>query len=479
VIPYFRTMAGMLRSPDPRARSGSSTPRERTFAIVQSIILGLAVIRVGVPVLRENPHPRVRWAETINTAYSLYKFGKYADPFPSLPTGPSAHVAPGFPVFVAGLYSIFGDGPAGARALAFAEAAAVLVQIGMLPAVVRALGAGPTAGLFAALLATAGVWRLPESEGSYVAVLLILATLLACRFCRILESDVRSEPATSGGAAAPGSPYGVAWLSGALWGLILLTNPAVAPVWAAWVLLGALRSRKSRWRFAWLPALLLPLFLILPWTVRNYRALGGFVPVRSNLGMELRIGNNVCGAVMNTRSSCDQHPATHVAEARKVAQAGEIQYNRAQMSAALAWIRQNPKRAAGLWLRRAEVFWFPSSDGTPWRTLLSRKRWLWIWTVDLATLLSLPGIVLLYWKNWPAAVICAPFLLAYPITYYLIQYDARYRLPIMWVSFVLASIALSSFAAVARGRLMLVFRAFAARDALSLLRISGSEVRRS
>lgn len=402
--------------------------------------------------------------ETLNTAYSLYKFGKYADPFEALPTGPSAHVAPAFPFFVAGVYSIFGDGTAGSRALAFTEAAAIVLQIGMLLAIARALGASRLAGLIAALLATAGVRRIPESEGNYVAALLILVTLLAWRFCRIVELDLGSERAASSGGAALGSPYRVAWLFGALWGLILLMNPATGSVWIAWVLLGAWRSHKSRWRYAWLPALLLPMFLILPWNVRNYRALGGFVPVRSNLGLELRMGNNACAAVslkLNTSTSCYQHPASDRTEARKVAQVGEIQYNRAQMSAALAWIRQNPKRAAGLWLRRAEIFWFPSGAGTPWRTLFTSDHWLWRWTVDLATVLSLPGLALLYYKNRPAAVICAVFLLAYPIAYYFIQYDWRYRLPITWVSFVLASLTLSWFVAAARRRFMRAFQPIA------------------
>src|SRR5207302_946815 len=32
--------------------------------------------------------------------------------------------------------------------------------------------------------------------------------------------------------------------------------------------------------------------MIAPWVVRNFLALGGFVPLRSNLGLELFIGNN-------------------------------------------------------------------------------------------------------------------------------------------------------------------------------------------
>ena len=32
--------------------------------------------------------------------------------------------------------------------------------------------------------------------------------------------------------------------------------------------------------------------MLVPWTIRNYRALGGIVPTRSNFGMNFWMGNN-------------------------------------------------------------------------------------------------------------------------------------------------------------------------------------------
>jgi hypothetical protein len=426
---------------------------EGNSAILWGATLVVAAFRVVVPVLRESSHGRYQWAEVLNTAYSLYRFGEWRDPFAALPTGPSAHVAPLFPLFIAGIYHVFGDGSAGSRALALAEAGAIILQIALLPMVSRALGAGTAVGLVAALFAIVGAREMPETEGNYTAVLLMLATLLACRYVRLLDSP-NHERSTSSGAVPMGSQLGVASLSGLLWGAILLTTPAAATVWVAWLALAAWQSRKAGWHQTWLPALLLPLLVILPWNVRNYLVLGGFVPVRSNFGLELKISNNPCAAVtlnMPTNGTgCYQHPSVDATEARKVVQAGEIAYNRTLQGEALSWIRQNPRLAAALWTQRAKIFWFPSL--APSSVKFSGQNWVWRWTAGLATVLSIPGLLFLSRKNRAGTVLCAVLLLTFPFTYYFVRTDDRYRFPIMWISFVLGAIGICSLVAAAYRR---------------------------
>jgi hypothetical protein len=317
----------------------------------------------------------------------------------------------------------------------------------------RALGAGSAVGFVAALFAIVGAREMPETEGNYTAVLLMLATLLACRYVRLLGSP-HHERSPSSGAGPMGSPWGVASLSGLLWGAILLTTPAAATIWAAWLALAAWQSRKAGWHQTWLPAMLLPLLLILPWTLRNYSVLGGFVPLRSNFGLELKISNNPCAAVTlnipTNGAGCFQHPSVDATEARKVAQVGEIAYNRTLKGEALSWIRENPRLAAALWVQRAEIFWFPSLTPTSLRA--SRQNWVWRWTAGLATVLSVPGLLLLSRKNKAGTVLCAAILLTFPFTYYFVRTDDRYRFPIMWVSFVLSAMGICSLVAAAYRR---------------------------
>jgi len=378
--------------------------------------------------------------------YSLYKTCQLRDPYAALPTGVSAHAAPGFPIFVAAIYCVFGDGIPGSRALVFAEAFCIVLQIALIPLVVQAMGAPPVAGFIAGLFAIAGVQRSPEWEANYASVLLMLATLVGLRYWR-----------------PPGVPLGRRWALasglGILWGAILLTAPSAATVWLTWLAVAAWLGGKQELRYAWLPILLLPVVLMLPWTIRNYRVLGGFVPLRSNLGLELRVSNNPCAAVSvkeNIRTGCYHHPNMDAYEARKVFQDGEVQYNRAQMAEALSWIRQKPGSAAALSVQRVLRFWFPSDIGSPVNALLSKQNWLSTWGVYLATILSLPGIVFLFRENRAGAFTCATFLLCYPLTFYFLQHDPRYRVPILWVTFILAGVGVRSLVSMANRRLSVV-----------------------
>ncbi|MEP6963394.1 MAG: hypothetical protein ABI995_15035, partial [Acidobacteriota bacterium] len=77
-------------------------------------------------------------------------------------------------------------------------------------------------------------------------------------------------------------------------------------------------------------------------------------------------------------------------------------------------------------------FWFPA-DGD------SRQYELLVW---IATLLSIPGMLFLWRQDRAAALILASWLALFPLVYYAIQYDPRYRLPMLWVTFALAAHAL-------------------------------------
>jgi uncharacterized membrane protein len=368
--------------------------------------------------------------EAVRLGFSVYKHGNFSNPFQTLDTGPSAHTAPGFPVLVAVIYRVFGDGAKGAYALEMTEALVVLAQIALLPFVMRALGTSFLTGLLGALIAVLGVRRSPTWEANYLGVLLMLATLLAYRY----YSAIRGKTASFRWLR---SPQSIAWVFGLLWGVILLTGPSAGAVWVTWLILGAWLSWRHRFRYAWLPALIVPMLVAAPWEWRNYKLFHTLVPLRDSFGLELQISNNPCAKVTLWQNrhgqKCYQHPNEDVAEAQKVAALGEVAYNQQQARKAAHWIAANPLKAASLWVQRFKLFWFP----VPGRQIA-------MWTIDVMTLLGLLGLLAISQTSRAGALLLASLLAVYPLVYYMIQASERYRFPILWVTYGLGAAGLAA-----------------------------------
>jgi hypothetical protein len=354
-------------------------------------------------------------------------------------TGITAHTAPGFPVLVAGVYRVFGDQSQGAYALEMIEAVVMVAGIALLPLVMHALGASVPAGLLAGFIAILGIRRVPTWEANYAALLLMVAILLAFRYWLAISGKIAPSRHLT-------SPWSIALVLGSLWGAILLISPSTGSVWAVWLMLGAWISRRSGFRYAWLPCLIIPLILIAPWEWRNYRIFHAFVPLRDSFGLELRLSNNPCAKVTLWQNRhgipCYDHPNESVAEAQKIMSQGEIAYNAQKTRDAIRWIAGNPAKALGLWTRRLQLFWFPKI--TPQ---------IAIWTINLITPLSLLGLVFLFRMNRASTILLSTLLLIYPLIYYIIQASDRYRIPILWVSYGLAAVAVTSVANKALARI--------------------------
>jgi hypothetical protein len=96
--------------------------------------------------------------------------------------------------------------------------------------------------------------------------------------------------------------------------------------------------------------------VILPWTVRNYVALGAFAPVQSNGGMVFWAGNNahsVGQMVWPTREtwSTGAPPDNGMYGWRSVSAAEE---NRRYVAAAVSWIREHPRDYLRLLVHKLE-----------------------------------------------------------------------------------------------------------------------------
>lgn len=357
--------------------------------------------------------------ETIRTALALAYTGRFADPFYPLPTGPTAHVPPLFPAMAAALLKA-ADYRWGV-VLQWAAVLKVSFLLSLFPVTAQRLGLGWASGLVAAvfwLMATPVLY--PRFEAQLAALGSLLLTLAAANF---LGAPSRRSAVLLGCAGAAAA----------------LTQPSCLPVIAAILALGAVAARRQ----AVLAALVF-FALLVPWTVRNRLALGAWIPLRSNLGLELAVANADCAKFsfrLNYKEGCMRlmHPNVNPSEALLVREMGEAVYNRTRLAAAWSWIRSHPGTFASLTLRRVLAFWIPHENEDmldEFRQPGFRLHRLFQWTL---TPVSFAGLVLLWKASRTGAFLLGAWLALYPLVYYLLQADDRYRFPILWVSYLLGS----------------------------------------
>ena len=379
---------------------------------------------------REHPHRLCGTGyESLQLACSLAETGNFSDPFRVLPTGPSAHLAPLFPAYVSLLVRFFGRDTSAGLALAWSAVAIIGLHLALLPFLSRHFGFGLSPGVVgASIFLFARPPLYPMWESFYVA---LLAIVLAFLMYDILEGRVSKTKVT---------------LSGILWGIMLWT--ATVPVlimlaWVAWVFAKIRLPRQQR-----LILLFLPFLVVAPWLIRNFVVFHHFIFVRDNLGLELAASNNSCATfsfMTNEFSRCFKinHPNEGLDQAERVRQLGEYAYNQTRLHEAVEWIRGNPKRFAELTWLRIVAFWFLSRTG---HLLPDSRMPPGVLTVWFMTLLSIPGLWLMWKKNPSAAGILVLWLLFFPPIYYIVQFDPRYRFPILWVTLLLAGFLIAELA---------------------------------
>jgi hypothetical protein len=220
-----------------------------------------------------------------------------------------------------------------------------------------------------------------------------------------------------------------AWLAwGALWGLVTLTSPSlllVLPLLGGW-LCYRLARRGVRWVGPACASMLVLLFCITPWLVRNYRVFGRFIPLRSGFGLELRVGNS---PETDVRWRSWLHPNESLPEQRLYQQMGELAYMDAKKREALEFIRANPGTFAQLTWQRISYIWLGM-----WSPRLS---YLFAHAIDFAnipattllTVLAFCGLRLAFRQGKTLAWPCALIFLAAPLPYYITHVNIRYRHP--------------------------------------------------
>jgi len=366
--------------------------------------------------------------ETLNepgrVAQTLVRTGQYADPYLA-PTGPTAHPLPLYTGLLVLLSKVFGVTMTAGYVRCLVNIAATSAMLGLTPWLASRLGAGLPAGLIGglagALFPYQGLDEILNWAGNDPFAALALGALLVALVGRW----------TSGRGTTRG-----AFLIGLGWGAAFHLAPALLLVMLGCLAFELLWSREpKRWRAPVVMALGAALACA-PWAMRNYAAFHEGFFIRSNFGLELRLGNHegtaaTWDALSAREGRANRHPCCNPAEALKVQQMGEMAFMREARAEATTWIQANPGAFLRLTVQRVAHIWLGPLDGSPAAVGLFAL-----------TVLALLGA----WRLVPAlaapqrAALLIPLAL-FPLVYYVVPYFPRYRAPLDWILLMLAGAA--------------------------------------
>jgi hypothetical protein len=216
------------------------------------------------------------------------------------------------------------------------------------------------------------------------------------------------------------------WLQfGLLWGVGALINTALLsflPVSGMWVWYHRAKLGKRSLGGVILASVMFAA-CIAPWLVRNHRTFGQFVFIRSNFGAELRLGNGpgADGTWMDYL-----HPTKNVFEMRRYRELGELAYVAERKGEAMAYIRKDYPRFAGLSLKRFIYYWggLPKASENPVLAFFRNSLFL------ASSVLAFWGVGRCLRKHKPGAWLFLWLILSYPVVYYFVFPHPRYRHPI-------------------------------------------------
>lgn len=376
-------------------------------------------------------------------ARSLATGHGFANPFNGF-SGPSAWTPPIYPLILAGVFKVFGvyTLKSAAVILTFnsvfsAATAPVVYEIAW-----RCFGRTPSAnpavtpdGLSIALW-SGWLWALHPAALQYAvkwvwdmsltAFLFAWVLLLALRIrgigCELPES--RTQPTTNNQQPA------TSWLLfGLLWGLIALLNSSLLtflPACGLWMIWPALRTRVhlgAALRHATLAGVCF-IVIISPWAVRNWFAFHAFVPMRSNFGAEFyeaTLASNDGLPWGTTLPLVETAP-----EFRRFVRLGEVVYSRQQGEIAKAAMRAHPGHFVRNAILRVYYFWFsvPQPGLSAW---VEAGRVLDFAFLSVAGLL---GLALALRRHIPGAWLFFWAFTLFPLLYYFLTAQARFRHPL-------------------------------------------------
>ncbi len=347
--------------------------------------------------------------EMVAIAKNLVEHGNFANPFWALNTGPTAANPPLYPVFLAVLIKLLRVPLLVSAAVVTGNIAANALTASLIPRISLLFYGDIIPGVVASILWLASVQLLPAWDTSYTVAGLII-------FCLITPSFLEPE-----------KKVGFSILAGVVGGLLFLLNPSSVIITLLWI--AYLVSRRRARLIETAIALTILSLIIFAWAARNDRQLGAMV-VRTNLGMTLYASNNDCAEssmIADELHNCYQshHPNTSESEALLLRTLGEVKYDRMRIADVKTWVLTHPRNFGLLTLKRFREFWFPPLQEHP--AYIAGVIWL-------ATALSIAGLFLMILRREPVTLFVLTTLFVYPLMYYVVVSDVRYRYPVLWLS---------------------------------------------
>jgi hypothetical protein len=375
--------------------------------------------RVGL-VLATHQYRDLTRFELQRTAYSLAATGVYGNPY-AIETGPTAHVSPGYPLILAGIYRLFGAEQRGEAIKEILSSTVSAAGWALLPWASNVIGIPPFAGFLAGAIGAVLPLKLSvETKGDWEAPYAALAVMLiVCLTTSLWRRRTFS--------------LGEALRTGAAWGISLLFVSGLLPALLVFAAAGSLRGFSLRYVRFLAVQMAVVAVLLAPWAWRNEKQLGSPIFTRSNPGLELRLSNNDLAGPLERDNYANgvyhiYHPLQSVAQAKRVKALGEPEYNRQETQEALAWIEGHPARFAKLTAGRIFYFWFQPIPGQTGKAVL----------LGLEALLGLIGLLLFLRADFWAALPMALFVLVLPLPHYLVHVGLRHRFPLDWICLLMA-----------------------------------------
>ncbi|MGA8270302.1 MAG: hypothetical protein WB919_02010, partial [Candidatus Sulfotelmatobacter sp.] len=319
------------------------------FLLALTVVVHLAALQLL------HIHPTIAFAEMEKIARSLAENGTFANPY-KIPTGPTAHHAPIYPLLLSFIFRAFGYGPTAAYAMAVMNIFFAALHYSLLPVLTDAAGIPRVVGVGAGLYGALVPYRINREirwETTLSALILVVLILITTRWWRTQRPSQFHT-----------------FCIGLAWGAGMLSCPILLLVFLLILMFFAVSAWKRQlpeWQLTVAVAALGMVIAVAPWTIRNYRALGGLAFVRSNFGIELDLSNNseayptvvdniTIGYPNNYYHR--NHPWANQESAEQVRQLGELGFNRQRLRRSVDWIRGHPQAFAKLCAQRTVMFWF-------------------------------------------------------------------------------------------------------------------------
>ena len=380
-----------------------------------------------------------------NVAENIAKSGSFANPFFVLQTGPTAAIPPLYPFFLAGLMKLLNNSSLVYWAAIMGCILADSCVAALLPRMSILFYGDLLPGVIASVLWIAAMPIIPSYDVSYT----VLGLLCFCLLTWKSTNEVRGV-------------MQVAVIGGLIAAAVTLSNPATLLVTIPWLIFVIWRGTNPLKRRAAVGVVIIAI-LSLPtsfWAIRNYEVLGAFA-LRITMGMTLYASNNDCAETDIFRDQLygcygAHHPNTSIEEASLLRSLGEVDYDRERIKDVEKWAYEHPHRFVLLTMKRMLRFWFPERLPSPAEILkkggyeipdlvrewIAHRNWV-VCVICSITALSIPGLFLMARHRLPITLYIGFVMAVYPLMYYIVIADVRFRYPVLWLSLLPAGYFLS------------------------------------